>query len=163
MIMVKMPHKYIIMSKDKINFFIVDDDPFSAGIFRQYLIFEGYRKIKVFDNGKDCLDNLGDDPDVIILDHYMSPLNGLDVLQRVKEKKPGVYVIYISSGLEASLKNDCLKQGAFCYIIKGENEFGTMIHELRKIETAIKLLKTNTFSTHCGTTLSYNRNAFSLS
>ncbi len=151
------------MEKDKINFFIVDDDPFSACIFRQYLIFEGYRQIQVFDNGKDCLDNLGEDPDVIILDHYMSPLNGLDVLQKVKERNPGIYVIYISSGVEASLKTDSLKHGAFCYIIKGENEFGTMIQELKKIETAIKLLKNNAFSTHCATNLTYNRNIFSLS
>ena len=158
-----MPSKYLAMEKDKINFFIVDDDPFSACIFRQYLIFEGYRKIKVFDNGNDCLDNLWEEPDVIILDHYMSPLNGLEVLQKVKEKKPGIYVIYISAGAEEAVKAHSLKHGAFCYIIKGENEYGTMIQELKKIEMAIKLMKNNTFSTHCGPNVTYDRNVFSLS
>ena len=68
------------MKKDKVNFFIVDDDPFSAAIFRQYLIFEGYRRIQVFDNGQDCLEKLEEEPDVIILDHFMSPLNGMEVM-----------------------------------------------------------------------------------
>ena len=151
------------MKKDNLNFFIVDDDPFYAAIFRQYLIFEGYRKIQVFDNGKDCLDSLEKQPDVIILDHFMSPVDGLEVLKKVKEKKPSVYIIYVSSGLDAAIISNSLQKGAFCYIVKGENELNNMINELHKIENAVKLLKGNHDTKKQPLSLTYNRHAFSLS
>jgi response regulator of citrate/malate metabolism len=150
------------MKNDNLNFFIVDDDPFSAAIFRQYLIFEGYKQIHVFNNGNDCLESLDEEPDVIILDHFMSPLNGIDVLTRVMERKPGIYVIYVSSGNDASLISSSLQKGAFCYIVKGENELDLMIKELGKIQQAIKQLKTGAFAGFGRYTLTYNRNAFSL-
>jgi len=151
------------MKKDKLMFFIVDDDPFSAAIFRQYLIFEGYRNIHVFNNGKDCLDSMHEEPDVIILDHYMSPVNGTEVLKKVKETNPGIYVIYASSSTDAGLISNSLQKGAFCYIIKGENDLANLVRELRKIEDAIKLLKYSSVKCNRDYPLTYNRNAFSLS
>lgn len=151
------------MKKEKLVFFIVDDDPFSAAIFRQYLIFEGYRQIHVFNSGKECLNNLNQEPDVIILDHHMSPQNGMEVLDKVKERKPGTYVIYVSSDSDTAVIANSLKKGAFCYIIKGEHELKNMVNELKKIENDIKLLKFNSFNQTKEMPFTYNRNAFSLS
>ncbi len=151
------------MKKEKMMFFIVDDDPFSAAIFRQYLIFEGYRNIHVFNNGKDCLDSMHEEPDVIILDHFMAPVNGIEVLKKVKETNPGIYVIYASTSADAGLISSSLQKGAFCYIIKGENDLANMVRELRNIEDAIKLLKYSSVKYNSNFPLTYNRNAFFLS
>ncbi len=151
------------MKKNKLKFFIVDDDPFSVAIFRQYLIFEGYRDIEIFSNGEDCLEKLDEEPDVILLDHYMTTLNGMEVLKEVKKRKPGTYVLYISSSTDTELIEDSLKHGAFCYIVKGKNEFEKMLAELRKIKTAIDSFAQTNFTKMAFYPLSYNRNNFSFS
>lgn len=115
---------------DKMKFFIVDDDHFSRMLYRQHLINLGYKNNILFDNGYDCIRKLDLSPDVIFLDYDMQPLNGLDVLQIVREHNPNIRLFIISSNTNKEIADEAARLGAWGYIKKGD-------HDLEMISNAI--------------------------
>lgn len=96
--------------------------------------------ITVFENGEDCVKALGLQPDIIILDYWLTEgeednpiMNGLDVLEKIKEHSPNSKVIMLSSQNEISIAVDCLKKGASDYL----NKDVVMSVNVRKSVTSI--------------------------
>jgi DNA-binding NtrC family response regulator len=112
--------------------FIVDDDQLMANIYAQQL--------KNFDNGQDCLNALIDDPTIILLDHQMENLTGMEVLKKVKRFDPNIYVVFISGQEDIFTAVEALKLGAFDYIIKGENDITSIEKVLIKIKNVKEML-----------------------
>lgn len=57
-------------------------------------------------------------PDVLILDLMMPDLNGLDVLQRVRQRTPDTRVIILSMYAEEAYVLKALRSGAAAYVLK---------------------------------------------
>lgn len=121
--------------------FIVDDDPFCRNIFRQHLRNLGFTRIRTFADGQECLNNLTDQPDIVFLDYEMEPLNGLEVLRKIKRVNPDVYLIIVSGQEDMQVAINALKYGAIDYIIKGEQELAMMDKVLAKVDQVAALLE----------------------
>lgn len=121
--------------------FIVDDDAFCRNIFRQHLINLGFTRIRTFADGQECLNNLTDQPDIVFLDYEMEPLNGLEVLRKIKRVNPDVYLIIVSGQEDMQVAINALKYGAIDYIIKGEQELAMMDKVLAKVDQVAALLE----------------------
>ncbi|PKL63946.1 MAG: two-component system response regulator [Methanomicrobiales archaeon HGW-Methanomicrobiales-3] len=66
---------------------LVDDDPAIRELFAIYLEMGGFRPLTVA-GGKECLDLLGqENPDLIILDMMMEPMDGWDTLRAVLDAR----------------------------------------------------------------------------
>lgn len=98
--------------------FIVDDDPFWTGMLSQILTDLGYPNIVTFSNGKDCVDHLHLNPNLIFLDYRMKEMNGLEVLQKVKEYYPGIGVVFCTAHEDLSVAVNAMKYGSFDYLLK---------------------------------------------
>jgi CheY-like chemotaxis protein len=118
----------------KLKFFIVDDDAFSRMLYNQQLVNLGYKNNILLDNGVDCIDKLDLKPDVIFLDYGMAPINGIEVLKKVKQENPGINILFISGNKEMQIVNEALNGGAFDYIFKGD-------HDLDQIKRAVKRME----------------------
>ncbi len=118
---------------EKMKFFIVDDDHFSRMLYRQHLINLGFKNNILFDNGYDCIRKLDLSPDVIFLDYDMQPLNGLDVLQIVREHNPNIRLFIISSNSDKEIADEAIKQGALGYIKKGERDLEMISNAISSI------------------------------
>jgi DNA-binding NarL/FixJ family response regulator len=57
-------------------------------------------------------------PDIIILDIYMPRLNGLDAGEQVKQKTPGVKLIFLTMTLAADVAAEAFRRGASGYVLK---------------------------------------------
>jgi DNA-binding NtrC family response regulator len=126
------------------KFFIVDDDIFSANVYKQYLSNLNYSDITYFSNGKDCLDNLHQNPDIIFLDHVMGNLSGFEVLKKIKHQNPNIYVVLVSGQDNISIAVDALRHGAFDYVIKDNyvcEKLKTIINKITDVK--IELYKSN--------------------
>ena len=82
-----------------VNVMIVDDHKMVREGIKQLLEFDG--KIKVVseaDNGFECLEHLEKNilPDVLLLDINMPEMNGLEVLQNIRNKKIDVKTIILT-------------------------------------------------------------------
>ena len=120
--------------------FIVDDDALTANLYAQHLKNLGYEDVQLFDNGQDCLNALIQEPTIILLDHQMENLSGMEVLQKVKRFDPNIYVVFISGQEDIATAVDALKYGAFDYIIKGQNDLKSIEEVLVKIKNVNEML-----------------------
>ena len=57
-------------------------------------------------------------PDVIVLDIGMPLLNGLDAGEQVKQKVPGVKLVYLTMNQDAEIASEAFRRGASGYLLK---------------------------------------------
>ena len=126
-----------------LKFFIVDDDPFYRMLYRQHLLNLGYKNNILFDNGIDCIDNIGEQPDIILVDFNMLPCNGLEVIQKVKKDQPGIFMVLISSQTDNGIVDEARNSGAFDYIVKGEKDLEMISNSIKKIIKRKELIRTS--------------------
>jgi DNA-binding NtrC family response regulator len=104
------------------TFFVVDDDYQYAQLLSYRLGKHEDYEVRVFDNGQDALDNLEDDPDVVVLDIMMPGMSGIEVLERIKKQRPNLPVVMISAQGAVNVAVEAMKKGAYDYITKGEDD-----------------------------------------
>jgi DNA-binding NarL/FixJ family response regulator len=136
------------MNEKKILLFLVDDD----ALFIKSLAIEFAQNtqsvIKTFATGELCLENIAQNPDIIILDYNLNDvdknaINGLETLDRIKAVNPRLPVIMLSSQDKIAVAVNCMKHQAFDYIVKSETAFIrlqkaiTTIFHYQKIEKAL--------------------------
>jgi len=131
-----------MQKEDKIRLFLVDDD----ALFLKSLEIEFLRHadfvINKFATGELCIENLSDNPDVVILDYHLdgndkNAMNGIEVLDKIKTINPDIPVVMLSSQNKIEVAICCMHHRAFDYVVKCETAF----LRLQKIITTIFLYK----------------------
>jgi two-component system, OmpR family, response regulator len=110
--------------------FLVDDNKlFSAALHSQLKDMFGQGSvIRSFHTAEQCLDELYQRPDIIILDYYLNTrfhdaMNGLEALKRIRKMDPSIQVIMLSAQDKMEIAVDSIRYGAYDYIIKNEKVF----------------------------------------
>lgn len=103
-----------------INVLIVEDDPMVAELNRRYLEkVEGFSLAAIVSNGEEALAYLQDNQvDLVLLDVFMSGMNGLDLLAAIRQQQYGVDVILVTAARDKESVQAALRQGAVDYLIK---------------------------------------------
>jgi len=125
-------------NEKEIKIFIVDDDPLFLKSMEIEFNLNSDFEIKTFPTGELCLENLVQNPDVIILDYHLdginsTAINGLETLIRVKATHAYIPVIMLSSQDKIEVAVNCMHHDAFDYVVKSETAF----FRLRKNITSI--------------------------
>jgi CheY-like chemotaxis protein len=69
----------------RVRFLIVEDNAFMLGILRQLLSAFGVRDYSEAEDGYEAWNNLvNNQPDIILVDWEMEPVNGIDLAIRVR-------------------------------------------------------------------------------
>ena len=97
--------------------FVVDDEPESGSLLAYFLEKAGY-EVEGFTNGPDCLKALDRNPSIVCLDVQMPEMDGLEVLERIREQNSRIGVIMVTSNNVLDTAVQALKLGAVDYIIK---------------------------------------------
>ncbi|MFT4545776.1 MAG: two-component system response regulator AtoC [Bacteroidia bacterium] len=116
--------KPFVMSGFKV--FIVEDDSWYAEMLQHFLSLNPDLEVEVFSTGEDLLDNMFNNPAVVTLDYSLPGIQGVELLKKVLEKKPGIPVISLSGQEDVSTAVSMLKEGAYDYIVKDENTQGRL-------------------------------------
>ena len=84
------------------------------------LILGDHYNLIVLDNGSQCLECLEKSKDIklVLLDIKMPQINGLDILQQIKEKRPDVKVIIVTGYKAVETAAEAVRLGASGYIVK---------------------------------------------
>jgi DNA-binding NtrC family response regulator len=135
-------------NEKKILLFLVDDDE----LFLKSLVIEFSDNtesvVRTFLTGEQCLENISQNPDVVILDYHLNSvdknaINGLETLDRIKTINTLIPVIILSSQDKIEVAVNCMKHHAFDYIVKSETAFVrlqktiTTIFHYQEIEKAL--------------------------
>lgn len=116
-----------------IKVFLVDNDLITLNKYRQGLENIGYKDIHLFLNGMICINNLHLKPYIIFLNHPIDESSGFDVLKKIKQHHTNIFVVIMSNQEDVNLAVDALRNGAFDYIVKGDNEVSKMSHVIERI------------------------------
>lgn len=101
--------------------FVVEDDEWYSRLLVHNLSLNPDYDIESFSKGKDCLDNLHKNPDVVTLDYRLPDMMGIEVLKKIKETNEDIQVILISGQEDIDVVVELLKLGAYDYIVKSND------------------------------------------
>ncbi len=129
------------MDSENLKIFVVEDDEWYNRLLVYNLSLNPDYEIHTFTNGKNCLENLHLQPDVITLDYRLPDMKGLDVLKKVKEINEDIQVILISEQEDIDVVVELLKQGAYDYIVKSKDIRERLLNTVNNIRKEFILKK----------------------
>lgn len=138
----------MMINDKKILLFLVDDDALFLKLLEIEFAENTQSIIKTFPTGELCLENLSQNPDIVILDYHLNSIdknaiNGLETLDRIKAANQTIPVVILSSQDKIEVAVNCMKHQAYDYIVKSETAFIrlqkaiTTIFHYQKIEKAL--------------------------
>ena len=97
---------------------VVDDDQSVATAFERFLAFEGHA-CRLASNAADAIRMIDEQPpNVVIMDVRMPGVDGLQALQQLRTRFPGIYVVMMTAYGTSQTSIDAIRTGAFDYLTK---------------------------------------------
>ena len=127
--------------------FIVEDDPFYGELLKRHLLLNPDNDVFLYKDGKECLDNLHLNPDLISLDYRLPDMSGYEVMKKAHMDYPDLPIVIVSGQEDVKTALDLLKEGAYDYFVKDndtKDRLWNLINKLRekdRLITEIGVLK----------------------
>lgn len=127
--------------------FIVEDDRFYGELLKRHLQLNPENEVYLYQNGKDCLNNLYLKPDMISLDYRLPDYTGDSILKKVHADYPELPVVIVSGQEDVKTAVYLLKEGAYDYFVKDQDtqdrlwNTANKIRENRQLKNEIDVLK----------------------
>lgn len=107
----------------KLKVLIVDDDQFYRGILKRLLFQAGVRMIAEAENGEAAIAAINRlKPDAVLCDIEMEPVNGIEVLQRVRsidiKQIATTPIVMVTSHATSDLVKQAVQYQASGYLVK---------------------------------------------
>ena len=134
-------------TKKQIKIVIVEDNLYYNKALNKYLqtifnssVYPQFTfEIKSYLNAHDCIEELDNDTNIMILDyHLVNPdepdiLTGSDIVKDAKKHCPKCEIIMVSSQQNAHVTSELMKQGVYDYIdktINTKNRIGSVVQRI---------------------------------
>lgn len=121
------------MRKQNAKIFIVEDDKFYAQLIQAFLTNLGYTDTKCFHSGSSCIENIQENPQIVILDYTLGLENGLEILKQIKNYNESIQVVMLSGQEYLHVSVKAFKHGASDYIEKNKDSLKNLESILNKI------------------------------
>lgn len=125
-----------------LKIFLLDEDNFCLAMYQQCLENMGCTNITVFNNEADCIAMLPQMPDVVFAECQTDINSATEVLNKIKQFNADIYVVFLSGIEDSYYRDTALQNGAFEYIVKGNNDIETM-HKVLTGITKIQSILSN--------------------
>jgi len=129
------------MPEKPFKIFVVEDDEWYNRLLVHTLSLNPDYEIQSFTTGKDCLDNLHQEPDIITLDYRLPDTKGLEVLKQIKEINEDIQIILISEQVDIDVVVTLLQHGAYDYIVKSKDIRERLLNTVNNIRQGSNLKK----------------------
>ncbi|HPJ78194.1 MAG TPA: sigma-54 dependent transcriptional regulator [Prolixibacteraceae bacterium] len=127
------------MEERAFKIFVVEDNDWYNRLLVHTLSLNPDYEIASFVTGKEFLDNLHKNPDVVTLDYRLPDMPGLEVLKRIKAVNEEIQVIAISEQDDIEVVVDLLKNGAYDYIVKSKDIRSRLLNTVENIRKGVHL------------------------
>jgi len=121
--------------------FIVEDDPFYATLLEREITNTKAGRVRVFHSGEKFLDNLYKMPEIVLLDHNLGSMKGIEVLKQIKSVNPNIQVIFLSAQEKLQVAITALKFGAYDYVEKNKSTFTRVLGLINRINKFNRLVE----------------------
>jgi PAS domain S-box-containing protein len=129
---------------ERLRVLLVDDDVDHAMIVRRTLERQGGFAVTHVEDGPKCLDALSRDPfAVVLLDYSLPRMNGLEVLEKMRELNVPVPVVMATGQGDERIAVQAMNTGAIDYVMKTSGYFATLPTVLNKVLKQHELQRDN--------------------
>jgi len=125
---------------DKLNILIIEDERFQREMLKGFLAGEGHRVAEAKD-GNTAIRQVQDGHfDLLLLDFKMPGMNGIEVLEKIKNINPEISVIMMTAYGTIETAVDAMKLGAVDYIPKpiDLDQLLTLVNRISERQTLIR-------------------------
>ena len=115
---------------------IVDDELFIVELYRDILQLRGYKVVGTAFDGEEALKKYGsipEKPDVIIMDHRMPIMNGVEATKQIMKMNPKQKVIFVSA--DVLVEKEARDAGAIEFLPK-PFRMDDLIEKMQKMSTS---------------------------
>jgi DNA-binding NtrC family response regulator len=126
-------------STDGIRIFIVEDDLIYAKTLRYMMTFNPDHDVRVFSNGRDCINQMHLKPHIVSLDYTLPDMMGNEVFKEIKSLSPETKVIVVSGQEDVGTAIEMYRQGVEEYITKEEASRNIIFNAIERIKKNILL------------------------
>ena len=102
--------------------FIIEDDPLFARKFKFEIEATRLHDVHLFETAERAIGQLSLKPNLIFVDHFLSGIDGTDVISIIREKLPNCIIVSVSSQTDIKVLEKSIRDGAYRYIVKN-NDF----------------------------------------
>ncbi|MFN5323839.1 MAG: sigma-54-dependent transcriptional regulator [Bacteroidota bacterium] len=120
--------------------FLVEDDMTVAALLRHSIAAQDH-EVMHFTDAEDCLGNMGLRPDIISIDYNLPGMNGIELMQKVREADPMVMVILVSGQESREVIVEAYRKGASDYIIKNDSLHANFANAMENLSANVRLRK----------------------
>jgi DNA-binding NtrC family response regulator len=113
---------------------VIDDEVQITTMIEKFLKRDGKYAVTVYNNPVSALSGLAKDTDVVFLDIMMPQMNGLDVLEKLREKYPNTKVIMMTAYSTLDKVLDAHRQGAEDYIMKPFSSMSVLTDKIKSLQ-----------------------------
>jgi putative two-component system response regulator len=136
------------MTGGKERILIVDDEPVVRRILRRRLSADGYY-CEEAGSAEEALDRLANDSaELVILDIKMPGKSGVELLSEIKHMYPDTAVIMATAISDTATAIDCMRKGAYDYLVKPFNLDEVAINAQRALEKRRLELENRAYQQH---------------
>jgi len=121
--------------------YIVEDNIWYGELLKYNLSLNPDYEVTLFENAKDCLANLNNEPDVISIDLNLPDMTGDELFSRIKKYNSEISILVISGQNDISIATELIRKGATDYFLKDDNTKDLLWRAVQKIWDN-KILKT---------------------
>ena len=126
-------------STDGIRIFIVEDDLIYAKTLRYMMTLNPDHDVRVFSNGRDCINQMHLKPHIVSLDYTLPDMMGNEVFKEIKSLSPETKVIVVSGQEDVGTAIEMYRQGVEEYITKEEASRNIIFNAIERIKKNILL------------------------
>jgi two-component system, chemotaxis family, chemotaxis protein CheY len=105
----------------KKKIFVIEDNRTEGLLLRLSLNEFPELDIQYLSSGKELMDRLGENPDIIILDLILPDISGHELIRIMREYNPEIRIIVVSAQKDIDLIARIQAEGIYNYVVKSES------------------------------------------
>lgn len=129
--------------KDNERILVVDDDESLRGVVSEVLMEDGFQVDAAESGERALLLNMRNPYDLVITDIRMGGMDGIELLQRIKQKSEGTQVIIMTSFASMESAIAAMRAGAYDYLIKPFEDLNLISVSANRVFEKIRLVREN--------------------
>jgi len=120
--------------------FFIDDDKVILNLMEFTFQSRHDYDVVCYDSGEKCLENLDQNPRLIVLDHILAgvgenTLNGLETLKEIRKVNKEVPVVILTGQGDDALLSEFMENGANRYLTKDDFFIDSLIETIQQMLT----------------------------
>jgi len=100
--------------------FLIEDNRTEGMLLKLSLGSIDNLTITTFSKGKDLIDNLSQDPDIVIVDLMLPDISGYDLIKIIADYDPEIKIVVVSAQRDIELIAKIQEMGVYNYLVKSE-------------------------------------------